>query len=82
MWSGQFTHVFVVWAVTVLYFPEPHSVHAAEDSPVALNLPAAHAATLVPSPVYPASAKQLARASDPEEVTPVLLGQLLHVSAV
>jgi hypothetical protein len=52
-------------------------VHAA-DPLVALNVPAAHAATLVPSPVWLASATQSDRASEPVAVTPVLAGQAVQ----
>ena len=48
--ASQLTQVFEVWAVSALNFPEPQFVHAAADPAVTLNLPATHAATLVPSP--------------------------------
>ena len=55
------------------------AVHAALPV-VALYLPAAQAATLVPSPVYPASAMQFDRATDPVVVMPVFSGQAVHAA--
>ena len=66
-----------VCAVLALYFPLTQSVHAADDDAVALNLPAAQAATLEPDPVYPASALQSSTASDPAGL-PEFVGQSEH----
>ena len=56
-------------------------VQAAEEPVVALNVPAAQAATLEPNPVYPASALQSPSASDPAGL-PELVEHEVHVSLV
>ena len=49
---GQSVHAAAdVWATSPLNLPAAQSVHAATDVAVALNLPAAQAATFEPSPV-------------------------------
>ena len=48
---GQNVHVSEVCAVLALYLPASQSVQAAVEMAVALNLPAAQAATLEPDPV-------------------------------
>jgi hypothetical protein len=57
-------------------------VHGSADSADALNVPAAQAATLVPEPVKPASAKQPDSATEPVVVTVVFGGHVSHVSDV
>ena len=49
--ATQLMHVFDVCAVPDLYLPATHSSHAAADAAMALNVPAAQAATLDPDPV-------------------------------
>ena len=51
MLVGHEVQVSLVCPVVTLYFPLSQSVHAAADDAVALNLPAAQAATLEPVPV-------------------------------
>jgi hypothetical protein len=48
---GHEVHVSLVCAVLALNFPLTQSLHAAADDAVALNVPAAQAATFEPSPV-------------------------------
>ena len=54
-------------------------MHAAAEEAVSLNVPAAHAVTLDPDPVYPASPVQSFGESD-EVGLAELSGQELHVS--
>ena len=56
------------WALVPVFVPVPvllgHAVQAAADVGVALNVPAMHADTLLPLPVYPASARQSLTAAE------------------
>ena len=56
-----------------VFVAEGQFEHAADENPDSLNVPAAQTPTLVPLPVYPASAKQSKRATEPGEGTPVFL---------
>ena len=53
-----------VCAVLALYLPATQLVHAAAETAAALNVPAAQAVTVEPSPVYPADALQSFSAPD------------------
>ena len=76
---GQSVQVSDVCAVSALNLPATQSVHATAEAATVLNLPAAHAAMLAPSPVYPADALQSFSASDAAAAA-VLAGQSSHVS--
>ena len=68
--ATQSTQVeMAVASVAALDLPASHWVHASEETAVALNVPAAQAMTLMPSPVNPASAKQSDSASEPVALT-------------
>ena len=57
-------------------------VQAAEEPVVALNVPAAQAATLEPDPVYPAAATQTVMAVEPVAApVPELVGQAVQAAA-
>jgi len=71
----------LVSAVLALYFPLSQLVHAAADDAVALNLPAAQAATPEPNPVKPAAARQSSSASEAAGLL-VLVGQEVQLSLV
>ena len=72
----------LVCAVLALYFPPTQSLHAAADDAVALNVPAAQAATLEPDPVYPAAATQTVMAVEPVAApVPELVGQAVQATA-
>ena len=77
---GQEVHAAAdVCAVSALYLPASQLVHAAAEMAVLLNVPATQAATVEPSPVYPADALQSFSASDAAALA-VLAGQSSHVS--
>ena len=63
--------MIAVEPVFALYVPGTQSVHAAADAAVSLYVPEAHAATVLPLPVYPASARQ--SFSSPEDAGLLLL---------
>ena len=54
-------------------------LQAAEDAPAALKVPCAHAATALPTPVNPGSARHADSALDPVlDPVPVFAGQAVH----
>ena len=74
VFDGHASHVAEVWPVVALYWLAGQFVHAAAELPAALYLPAAHATTLAPDPVKPASAKHALRRVVLVDVVPVWLG--------
>jgi hypothetical protein len=80
--AGHRSHVSDVCASRLLYLPAMQSLHGAEETGNALNLPAEHTETSLPEPVYPAWAKQSSKASAPLMAVCELCGQLSQVSDV